>query len=77
MLTPEQIAKGLTKAQREALFGWKWKGWVAIRSDIIPLMPTGLVDVQRFPMRVSGTRKLRLNAIGLAVRAELERNSHD
>lgn len=72
-MTPGEIARGLTKAQREALLGWRWKGWVAIRSDILPLVSTGLVDVWRFPMRQNETRKARLNETGLSVRAELER----
>lgn len=72
-MTPEQIARGLTKAQWEALSAWKWKSWIAIRNDIAPLIPTGLLDIWRFPMRADGTRKARLNRFGLAVRAELKR----
>ena len=73
MTDAAKIARGLTKAQREALLAWKWKSWVAIRSDITPLIPTGLLDIRRFPLRIYGTRKAMLNGEGLAVRAELER----
>jgi hypothetical protein len=72
-----QLAKSLTKAQREALVSWKWRKWVAIRADVLPLIPTGLVDVRRFPNRADGIRKASLNRDGLALRAHLKGQSDE
>ena len=71
MQTVDAIIAKLTVAQRAAVRGWRWKGWVSLERDTTQLAGTGLIDVQRFPQTPSGKRKCKLNEVGQAVRVHL------
>lgn len=71
MQAVDAITANLAVAQRAAVRGWRWKGWVSLERDTAQLAGTGLVDIQRFPQTPSGKRKCKLNEIGHAVRDHL------
>ena len=71
-MTPGEIARGLTKAQREALA--KCRPWdVEVGAGIaIAFICNGLIEESTIT-----DDGVQLTPLGLAVRAELERNSHE
>ena len=69
-MTPEQIARGLTKAQREAVITGRCTHAIAISAEVEPLWFT-------ITKHAPNDFGLSLTTTGLAVRAELERINHD
>ena len=77
-MTPGEIARGLTKAQREEILSlsgeWTQRRW-GQEAPWIVWLPPSLLE-QATPTRINFQR-LRLTPLGLAVHAELERIGND
>ena len=69
MTDAAKIARGLTKAQREAMVASHWSA-----RQGVGLQKLGLTYWGNGP---HGKPMIKFRQIGLAVRAELERNNHD
>ena len=76
MTDPAQIARGLSKAQRAEVISlsseWTQRRW-GQEAPWIVWLPPSLLE-QATPTRINFQR-LRLTPLGLAVRAELDKNS--
>ena len=70
----EKIARGLLKAQREAVLAMSSQWEVnPITNEPTLFLPWQVIE-QRVPRKI-GTEEVRLSETGLAVRAYLEKNS--
>jgi hypothetical protein len=73
-MTPSEIARGLSKAQREMLLKGQWPAWQRELRETRVKAALERKGLCTFTHVIAGRGDFRLSDLGLAVRAHLQEN---